>query len=74
MAKTYLCKFFGCIKEMVANFWFLFIFMEVLFKGKVVGNKRIYIFYTLTINKILLKYKKRKFCLPVISLGTYFIR
>lgn len=46
MAKTYLSKFFGCIKEMVANFWFLFIFMEVLFKGKVVGNKRIYIFYT----------------------------
>lgn len=43
----------GVLKKMVANFWFLFIFMEVLFKGKVVGNKSIYIFYTLTINAIL---------------------
>lgn len=57
MAKTYLFKinisYFGCIKKMVANFWVLFIFMEVLFKGKVVGNKSIYLFYTLTINAIL---------------------
>lgn len=46
-------SYFRCIKEIVPNFWLLFIFMEVLFKGKVIGNKSIYIFYTLAINEIL---------------------